>query len=76
MEKRIGSTVAEFLATEGKDSPIPEDQVQAIWDELERDGLICRTGQLRDGAPVYIATDKGRAREEVERLERFDRDGL
>jgi hypothetical protein len=80
MEERIGSTVAEFMATEGNAIPIPEAerlrQVQTIWDELEDDGLICRTGQLRDGWPVYIATDKGRAKDEVERLERLNRDDL
>jgi hypothetical protein len=78
MEEKIGSTVAEFMAAEGNDIPIPEAerlrQVQAIWDELEDDGLVCRTGQLRDGWPVYVVTGKGRAKDEVERLERFDRD--
>jgi hypothetical protein len=48
MEERIGSTVAEFMATEGNNIPIPAaerlHQVQTIWDELEDDGLICRTG--------------------------------
>jgi hypothetical protein len=80
MEQRIGSTIAEFMATEGNNIPIPEEerlrQVQTIWDELEDDGLICRTGQLRDGWPVYVATDKSRAKDEVERLERLNRDDL
>jgi hypothetical protein len=67
MEERIGSTIAEFMAAEGNDIPIPEEerlrQVQAIWNELEYDGLICRTGQLRDGWPVYVATNKSRGRD-------------
>ena len=62
MEERIGSTVAEFMAAQGNDIPIPEEEhlcwVQAIWDKLEDDGLICQTGQLRNGWPVYVATDK------------------
>jgi hypothetical protein len=80
VEERIGSTIAEFMATEGNDIPIPKaerlHQVQAVWDELEDGGFICRTGQLRDGWPVYVATDKGRAKDEVERLERLNQDDL
>ena len=49
MEERIGSTIAEFMAAQGNDIPIPEEkplrQVQATWDELEHDGLVWRTGQ-------------------------------
>ena len=60
MEKRNGSTIAEFIAS------IPEEErlrIQAIFDELERDGLIYRTGQFRDVWPLYAATDKSRAKE-------------
>jgi hypothetical protein len=39
---------------------------------IERDGLICRTGEFRDGWPVYVTTNKSRAKEEIERLERLN----
>jgi hypothetical protein len=75
MNKKIGSTVADFVAAQGDNDAIPEEErlrvAQAHYDELERDGFICRTGQLRDGWPVYVATDK--ARNEIERLEQIER---
>jgi hypothetical protein len=54
MDKRIGSTVAEFAADQDDDAiPGAERlrQAQATYDELERGGFICRTGQFRDGWP-------------------------
>jgi hypothetical protein len=75
MGKRLGSTVADFVAAQGDDDAVPEEerlrQAQAAYDELERDGFICRTGQVRDGWPVYVATDK--AKDEIERLEQIER---
>jgi hypothetical protein len=68
-KKRNELTMAEFMAADDRERL---RQVKAIFDELERDGLICRTGQLRDGWPLYVATNKSRAKDEVERLERFD----
>ena len=53
MEQRIGSTVAEFMAAEGNDIPIPEEerlrQVQAIWNELEYDGRSAGRGNFAMG---------------------------
>lgn len=69
MEKRNGLTMAEFMAAHDGERL---RQVQAIFDELERDGLICRTGQLRDGWPLYVTTDKSRVKDEIERLERLN----
>jgi hypothetical protein len=40
----------------------PVADVQGIFDELERDGLICRTGEMRNGQPVYVATALGKRR--------------
>jgi hypothetical protein len=75
MNKKIGSTVADFVAAQRDDNAVSEEErlrvAQAHYDELERDGFICRTGQLRDGWPVYVATDK--AKDEIERLEQIKR---
>jgi hypothetical protein len=73
MDKEIGSTVADFAAQD--DATIPEAErlrrARAEYDALERDGIICRTGQFRDGWPVYVTTDK--AKDEIERLEQIER---
>ena len=53
-KKRNELTMAEFMAADDEERL---RQVKAIFDELERDGLICRTGQFRDGWPLYVATD-------------------
>jgi hypothetical protein len=78
MDKRIGSTVADFVAAQGDDAATPEEerlhQAQAHYDELERNGFICRTGQFRDGWPVYVTTDKNQVEDEIERLEQLERD--
>jgi len=44
----------------GQVSPVYErvpdgERVRAIFDVLERDGLVVRTGQFRHGEPVYVA---------------------
>lgn len=34
-------------------------EIQRTLDELEADGLVRRTGELRNGEPVYALTERG-----------------
>jgi hypothetical protein len=33
------------------------ENIRAVLLELERLGLVCRTGAFRNGVPVYVATE-------------------
>ena len=40
---------------------LSSDEAQELIEELEKDGLVERTGATRDGHPVYRATDAGQS---------------
>jgi hypothetical protein len=42
-----------------KDRAIRQQEMQRRFDELERDGLIMKNGQFRNGKPVYVITELG-----------------
>ena len=42
--------------------PLTPEECQKVLDELERLGLAMRTGEYRDGFPVYVATEYWRGR--------------
>jgi len=53
----------------------PPATVQDDLDALELHGLIVKTGEIRQGKPVYAATEKGLAYQELTRehpVERAD----
>lgn len=62
MKRKQGSTVTETADEIHFDNAFVAECVA----DLERDGLIRKTGRTRDGEPVYIATEKGIAVNESE----------
>jgi len=41
-------------------SAMPIEEIKKAWAEMKRQGLIARTGEFRNGRPVYNFTPRGR----------------
>ena len=52
-------------------TPSRED-MQQLMEELEQDGLLERTGKMRDGLPVFRPTEAGRSHFRQEKWGAFD----